>query len=61
MLVCDICRKNKPNSKINISQALHYPANYELCANCAHKVKNISNSSKCETLKTERSKNADKI
>lgn len=39
MRVCDICKENKPNSKININQALCYPANYELCASCAHKVK----------------------
>lgn len=61
MRVCDICEENKLNSKININQALHYPANYELCASCAHKVKKYIKFEQARNIKSERSKNADEI
>ena len=61
MRVCDICKENKPNSKININQALHYPANYELCTNCATKLKKYIKFEQARNIKIERSKNADEI
>ena len=61
MRVCDICKENKPISKINIKQALHYPANYELCTNYATKLKKYIKFEQVRNIKSERSKNADEI